>query len=140
MGHVGRVVDAQPDGDDDVGAADSVNCQTPKVDKATNIDKGEHDTAKDEKAGPQVEEEDPGGDEDTEDGEADVPVQLLRDYLICLPGGIALVRLEVSVGVADQTAVPAGFDPPLVNAEPGNEPGGLQKVDNNQTYCTEEAE
>ena len=28
----------------------------------------------------------------------------------------------------------------LVQAEPGNEPGGLQEVDNNQTYCTEEAE
>ena len=94
MGNVGRVVDAQPDGYDDVGARDRVDCQTPEVDEPPNVDKGEHYTAEHKQARPDVEEEHPGGYEDAEDGQEDVPVELLRNHLISLPGCIALAHGE----------------------------------------------
>ena len=94
VGNVRRVVDAQPDGDDDVCAGDRVNCQAPEVDEPTNIDESEDDTSKHKQARPDVEEEHPGGDEDTEDGQEDVPVELLRDHLVSLPGSIALAHGE----------------------------------------------
>ena len=103
VGNVGRVVDAQPDGYDDVGARDRVDCQAPEVDEPPNVDKGEHYTAEHKQARPDVEEEHPGGYEDAEDGQEDVPVELLRDHLVGLPGRVALAhgeRLRGEVGFA----------------------------------------
>ena len=103
MGHVSGVVDTEADGDDDVGAGHSVDGETPEVDEAANVDEGEDHAAEDKQAGPDVEEQHPGGEEDAEDGEKDVPVQLLGDHLVGLPRGVALAhgeRLGGEVGVA----------------------------------------
>ena len=94
MGNMSRVVDAQPDGDDDICAGDRVDCQAPEVDEPSNIDEGEDNTSKHKQARPDVKEEHPGGDEDAEDGQEDVPVELLRDHFIGLPGRIALAHGE----------------------------------------------
>ena len=94
MSNVRRVVDAESDGDDDVCTGDRIDCQAPEVDEPTNVDEGEDDTSKHKQARPDVEEEHPGGDEDTKDGQQDVPVELLRDHLVGLPGRIALAHRE----------------------------------------------
>ena len=82
MSHVSRVVDTESDGDDQIVARHRVDRQPPEVHEPAHVDQGE---------------------EDAEDGEQDVPVQLLGDHLIGLPRGVALAhgeRLGGEVGVA----------------------------------------
>ena len=103
MGNVRRVVDAKPDGDDDVCTGDRVNCQAPEVDEPPNIDEGQNNTSKHKQARPNVEKEHPSGDEDTEDGQEDVSVELLRNHFVSLPGRVALTHgegLRGEVGLA----------------------------------------
>ena len=103
MSNVRRVVDAESDGDDDVCTGDRIDCQAPEVDEPTNVDEGEDDTSKHKQARPDVEEEHPGGDEDTKDGQEDVSVELLRDHFVRLPGCIPLAHgegLRGEVGLA----------------------------------------
>ena len=50
MGHVSGVVDTEADGDDDVGAGHSVDGETPEVDEAADVDKGEDNAAEYEEA------------------------------------------------------------------------------------------
>ena len=73
------------------------------MDEPANVDESEDDTAEHQETRPDVEEEHPGGNEDAEDGEEDVPVELLRDHLVGLPGCVALAhgeRLRGEVGLA----------------------------------------
>ena len=51
-----------------------------------------------------------------------------------------LVWLEVLVFDARQGSIPLVLYPPLVDAEPGHEPGGLQDVHHDQPHRTEDAE
>ena len=98
-----RVVDAEADDEDDGDAGDGVDGQAPEVDEPANVDESEDDTAEHQETRPDVEEEHPGGNEDAEDGEEDVPVELLRDHLVGLPGCVALAhgeRLRGEVGLA----------------------------------------
>ena len=43
VGNVGRVVDAEADGNDEVGAGHRVDRQAPEVDEAAHVDQGEDD-------------------------------------------------------------------------------------------------
>ena len=62
-----------------------------------------------------------------EDGLEDV---LLREF----------VRLEVLVLEAGQSSIPLLLNSPLIDAEPGNKPGGLEDVDHDQPHRAEDAE
>ena len=110
MGNVCRVVHAQADGDDQVDAWDGVNGQAPEVHESSHVDQTQDHTDQDEEAADKVAEEEEGGDEDADESEANVPVQLLGDDLISLPGGVALREGEhmprCQVGSGDQV-----FDP-----------------------------
>ncbi len=54
---------------------------TPEVHESGDVSDRVCDGDEDEDAGENVEEEEQGGDQDAEEGQADVPVELLGDYL-----------------------------------------------------------
>ena len=74
--NVGRVVDAKADGDDEVDAGHRVDCQTPEVHKATDVDERDNDHYEDQNGADEVTDKNDGGYEDAGDGEADVAIQL----------------------------------------------------------------
>ena len=97
--HVGvpdvhRVVDAQPDSEDNVHAGDDVDGDVPEVEEANNVDKGEDDGEEDHEADGQVGQQDEGDDEDASHGEADVSPELKPNDLVRLPGCVDLVEAE----------------------------------------------
>ena len=51
-----------------------------------------------------------------------------------------LVGLEVLVLETGQSSIPLLFNSPLINAEPGDKPGSLEDVDNDQPHRAEDAE
>ena len=51
-----------------------------------------------------------------------------------------IVGLEVLVLEAGQSSIPLLFNSPLINAEPGDKPGSLEDVDNDQPHRAEDAE
>ena len=90
MSDVDRVVDTETNGDDQVVAGDSVYGDAPEVEEATNIDQGDDDTTNDDDGSTQVSNEEECGDEDTDEGEDDIPVDLLSNHFISLPGSVTI--------------------------------------------------
>ena len=75
------VIDTQPNGDDEVVAADRVNGQTPEVHEPSNVCETEEDAGQDHDGGHGVAQQEQGGQEDAGHGKAKVAVQLVGDNL-----------------------------------------------------------
>ena len=76
VSHVCRVVDTQPHGYDEVDAGHRVYGQPPEVDEAAHIDEGEDHAEQHHHAHRDVLDENDGGEEDAEEGDAHVAPEL----------------------------------------------------------------
>ena len=93
MGDMDRIVDTEANSQDDVDSRDDVNGDIPEMEEANNIHQGGSNHGKDKDDNKDVTEEESGDDGDAQDGEEQVPGELLSDDLICFPS-----RIDLTVG------------------------------------------
>ena len=85
MGDVRRIVDAQPDADDQQHRRRRVHGQAPEVHEAHHVDQGEDDAEEDEDGARDVGQHEDDDEEDADEGEDDAPVKLHREDSVNLP-------------------------------------------------------
>ena len=88
--YVDRIVDTEPDGEDDVDARDDVDGDVPEVEEANDVSEGDDDDADDVDADAEVGEEEEGDDGDGSDGKSDISPELKTDDFVCFPGRVDL--------------------------------------------------
>ena len=94
MSYVDRVVHTETDRQHDVHSGEDVDGEAPEVEEAHDVDKGDDDHDEDDDADEEIPEEEEGDDGHTEEGEEEVPQQLLPDDLVRLPGRVDLAVTE----------------------------------------------
>ena len=90
MADVDAVVDAQPNGEDNVDAGDDINGDAPEVKKANNVSECEDNGEDNQETDLDVGEEQEDHSSNAGQGQEDVPPQLMSNDLIRLPSSIDL--------------------------------------------------
>ena len=85
---VDRVIHTEANSDHEVITGDGVNSDAPEVKEASDIHQSDQDNKDDDDRAPEIGDEYQRGEEDSNDGEYDVPVDFLRYHLVRLPGDV----------------------------------------------------
>ena len=93
-----RIVDTEPDGEDDVDARDDVDGDVPEVEEADDVSEGDDDDADDVDADADVCEQHKGDQGHRGHGKPDVSPELKSDYLVCLPGSVDFAGDQIDHG------------------------------------------
>jgi len=94
VGDVDSVVHTETDGQHDVDGGEDVDGEAPEVEESHDVHQGDDDHDEDDDADEEVPEEEEGDDGHTEEGEQEVPQELLPDDLVRLPGRVDLAVTE----------------------------------------------
>ena len=89
MSDMDRIVNTESNSDHEVIARDSVYSDTPEVEESTNINQSKENTEDDDYGSSKITYEDECGEEYGHQSQSNVSVDLERDHLIRLPGGIS---------------------------------------------------
>lgn len=109
MNNVGTVVHTQTNTDDDNVHAGDLNGDAPPVHEARNVHAGEEDTHHDKEGAPPAAKGDQRGDEDADDGNANVLQQLDPHDGVCLPVDVGQGHCETVIGPRDLGHNSLGF-------------------------------